>query len=99
MGPTPSTGCMDDSTRRHFVRATALTSIGLLAGCSDGGGGGAVGTDEDDGADDGTDEDGADDGEAETETPESGQEETETPESGQEETEADLSFSPRAGDA
>ncbi|WP_018256889.1 hypothetical protein [Halomicrobium katesii] len=75
---------MDDSTRRQFVRATALTSIGLLAGCSDGGGGGAVGTDEDDGADDGTD-----DGEAETETPESGQEETE----------ADLSFSPRAGDA
>ncbi|NLV09069.1 copper-binding protein [Halomicrobium sp. HM KBTZ05] len=76
---------MDDSTRRHFVRATALTSIGLLAGCSDGGGGGAVGTDEDDGADD----DGADDGEAETETPEGGQEETE----------ADMSFSPRAGDA
>ncbi|ACV47008.1 MULTISPECIES: hypothetical protein [Halomicrobium] len=80
---------MDDSTRRQFVRATALTSIGLLAGCSDGGGGGAVGTDEDDGAGDDADDDGTDDDEAETETPESGQEETE----------ADLSFSPRAGDA
>lgn len=50
---------MDDSTRRRFVRTTALASLGVIAGCGgtdDEDGGGAEAPDESDGGagDDGT---------------------------------------------
>ena len=52
---------MDDSTRRRFVRTTALVSIGALAGCGgdDDEGGGAQAPNE-------SNETGEEDGEAET---------------------------------
>jgi len=57
---------MDDSTRRRFVRTTALVSIGALAGCGGDDGGGAQAPNE-------TNETGAD-GDEETADEEAGDE-------------------------